>query len=180
MASRATQVEGGGTNDGEGRAQLVGDAGDEVHLLLGELRGLARIAQHEGDGGKNEEQDRRRDAQVAHAGMGDQGFERAGAVANEEPPAALVEVGRTSTAWSRAHFRPWAGAPPKAAARSASAALAEAGEADIEEGNGCIVAAFGNVSRAPGGTIHDDRGIEIVDDLRVVFEAAGFTEMAVQ
>src|SRR5690349_25177908 len=101
-------------------------------------------------------------------------------MANQEPPAALVEIGRTTTARPRPHFRPCARAPPKAAARSAPAALAEAGKADIEEGHGCVVAAFGNVFGAPGGTIHDDRRIEIVHDLRVVFEAAGFTEMTIQ
>ncbi len=45
----AAQIVGGGVDHGERGAELVGDAGDEIHLEVGQLLGAAGVGDEGGD-----------------------------------------------------------------------------------------------------------------------------------
>src|SRR5437667_10176382 len=66
------------------------DAGDEFHLQLGEMLGAAAELNERAGGGEHQQKNAAGDGEVPPAALLDERFERSGAVADRQQPAAAV------------------------------------------------------------------------------------------
>ena len=137
----AAQVVGGGVDHGERGAQFVGDAGDEIHLQVGQSLGAAGVGDEGGDARHHQQEYAGGDREVAPARLRHDGFERAGAMAREHLPAPRFANG-------------------SAAAAPTSAAAGSAGITAEDLVVGCVEQAH----RGVGVGSHLRPGIGLVDD----------------
>jgi hypothetical protein len=156
----------------------MGNPGDEFHLQLGELLRAPREADDGGQAREHQQQHARSNGEIAHPGPGDDGLERAGAVAHKQLPApeggglasSRSRIAPAAAAWPRGRI---AGPcpPPKPESRFVL---------QIEEADGGIRAAGHALRLGWVRAIYDGGRIRLGEDLSLVIEDASGSQMMLQ